>query len=68
MNELEDFGGKGEYRDPEFDWFDTVAPTSVLFFNSDKMGDQYENDLFIGSVKNGTLYHFELSEDITIGA
>jgi aldose sugar dehydrogenase len=62
-NDLEDFGGKGVYRDPEFDWFDTVAPTSVLFFNSDKMGDQYENDLFIGSVKNGTLYHFELSED-----
>jgi aldose sugar dehydrogenase len=62
-NDLEDFGGKGSYRDPEFDWFDTVAPTSVLFFNSDKLGDRYENDLFIGSVKNGTLYHFELSEN-----
>ena len=62
-NDLEDFGGKGSYRDPEFDWFDTVAPTSVLFFNSDKLGDRYENDLFIGSVKNGTLYHFELAEN-----
>lgn len=40
-----------------------MAPTSVLFYNSDKMLDQYENDLFIGSVRNGTLYHFELSQD-----
>lgn len=62
-NDLEDFEGKGIYRDPEFDWLDTVAPTSVLFFNSDKLGDLYENDLFIGSVKNGTLYHFELTEN-----
>jgi glucose/arabinose dehydrogenase len=62
-NDLEDFDGKGSYRDPEFDWFDTIAPTSVLFFNSDKLGDRYENDLFIGSVKNGTLYHFELAEN-----
>jgi aldose sugar dehydrogenase len=62
-DDLEDFDGKGIYRDPEFDWFDTVAPTSVLFFNSDKLGDLYENDLFIGSVKNGTLYHFDLTEN-----
>jgi glucose/arabinose dehydrogenase len=64
-NELEDFGGKGEYRDPEFGWFDAIAPTSVLFFNSDKLGDEYDNDLFVGSVKNGTLYHFDLNEDRT---
>lgn len=62
-NDLEDFDGKGNYRDPEFDWFDTIAPTSVLFFNSDKLGDRYENDLFIGSVKNGTLYQFELGDN-----
>src|SRR5262249_21779123 len=53
----------GVYRDPEFNWLDTVAPTSVLFFNSDKLGDKYENDLFIGSVKNGTIFHFDLSKD-----
>ncbi len=64
-NALENFGGKGVYRDPEFDWLDTIAPTSVLFFNSDKLGDKYENDLFVGSVKNGTLYHFDLNEDRT---
>jgi aldose sugar dehydrogenase len=64
-DELEDFGGIGVYRDPEFGWFDAIAPTSVLFFNSDKLGDEYDNDLFVGSVKNGTLYHFDLNEDRT---
>jgi aldose sugar dehydrogenase len=64
-SKLESFDGKGVYRDPEFNWIDTVAPTSLLFFNSDKIGDEYENDLFVGSVKNGTIYHFDLNEDRT---
>ena len=64
-NDLEDFGGKGVYRDPEFNWLNAVAPTSVLFFNSNKLGEAYENDLFIGSVKNGTIYHFDLNENRT---
>ncbi len=64
-SELEAFNGKGVYRDPEFDWVETVAPTSVLFFNSDKLGKDYENDLFIGSVHNGTIYHFDLTKNRT---
>ncbi len=64
-SELETFNGKGVYRDPEFNWVTTVAPTSVLFFNSDKLGKNYENDLFIGSVHNGTIYHFDLTKDRT---
>lgn len=64
-SDLETFNGKGIYRDPEFDWVDTVAPTSVLFFNSNKLGKDYENDLFIGSVHNGTIYHFDLTKDRT---
>ncbi|HEX9318539.1 MAG TPA: PQQ-dependent sugar dehydrogenase [Nitrososphaeraceae archaeon] len=64
-NDLESFDGRGKYRDPEFDWLEAIAPTSVLFLNSDKLGDKYENDLFVGSVKNGTIYHFKLNEDRT---
>ncbi len=64
-SELETFNGKGVYRDPEFNWVTTVAPTSVLFFNSDKLGKNYENDLFIGSVHNGRIYHFDLTKDRT---
>ena len=59
VKDLEDFDGKGKYRDPEFEWLDAIAPTSVLFFNSNKLGPEYENGLFVGSV-DGTLYHFPL--------
>jgi glucose/arabinose dehydrogenase len=39
-NDLVDFGGKGKYSDPEFEWGDTVAPTAITFLNSDKLGIQ----------------------------
>ncbi|HEY7757757.1 MAG TPA: PQQ-dependent sugar dehydrogenase [Nitrososphaeraceae archaeon] len=54
------FGGKGKYSAPEFT-FD-VAPTALKFLNSDKLGNKYENDMFVGDIKNGNLYHFELDE------
>jgi glucose/arabinose dehydrogenase len=54
------FGGKGKYNSPEFT-FD-VAPTALKFLNSDKLGNKYENDMFVGDIKNGNLYHFELDE------
>jgi aldose sugar dehydrogenase len=63
--ELESFDGNGVYSDPEFNWIDTVAPTSLLFFNSDKLGQEYQNDLFVGSAKNGTIFHFDLNENRT---
>ena len=59
-NELEDFGGRGVYREPEFEWFKTVAPTSILFFNSDNLGNKYHDSMFVGSVDNGTIYNFSL--------
>jgi aldose sugar dehydrogenase len=65
ISDLESFDDKGIYRDPEFDWLDTVAPTSVLFLNSSKLGKGYESDLFVGSVKNGTIYHFDMNDDRT---
>jgi glucose/arabinose dehydrogenase len=62
---LEDFGGKGTYRDPEFLWRDTVAPTSVLFLHSDNLGSKYKDTLFVASVKNGTIYNFPLDKTRT---
>ena len=59
---LEDFGGKGTYRDPEFIWIDTIAPTSVLFVHTDKLGSKYKDNLFVGSVKNGTVFNFPLDD------
>lgn len=60
---LVDFGGKGQYSSPEFTW--DVAPTALKFLNSDKLGKEYENDMFVGDIKNGNLYHFELDKQRT---
>ena len=52
-----------EYSDPKFEWADPVGPTALVFLNSDKLGPQYKDDLFVGDVNNGNIYHFKLSED-----
>jgi aldose sugar dehydrogenase len=64
-NDLTNFGGKGNYSLPEFIWFNTVGLTGLGFVNSDKYGEQYENDLFVGDFKNGSLYHFDLDKNRT---
>lgn len=60
---LVDFNGKGHYSSPEFTWNDTVGPTAIKFLKSSKLGERYQNDLFIGDVHNGYVYHFELSKN-----
>jgi aldose sugar dehydrogenase len=60
-----DFNGVGKYSHPEFTWNIPVGVTSIKFLNSDKLGKDYENDLFVGDHKGGRLYHFELNEDRT---
>jgi aldose sugar dehydrogenase len=62
---LEDFGGKGKYSTPEFTWFDDIGPTAIRFLNSDKLGKQYENDIFVGDIINGNIYHFDLNKERT---
>jgi glucose/arabinose dehydrogenase len=62
---LIDFDGKGRYSIPKFVWNNTVAPTAVKFLSSDKLGTQYENDLFIGDANNGNIYRFDLNNDRT---
>ena len=60
-NNLVNFGGKGKYHTPQFTWFRSVAPTGIKFFNSNKMGSLYENDMFVGDNINGNIYHFKLN-------
>lgn len=64
-SKLVNFDGKGKYRDPEFTWFNTVGPTKILFLNSIKLGKQYQNDIFVSNIHNGSIYHFKLNEDRT---
>jgi aldose sugar dehydrogenase len=50
------------YADPLFSWADSVAPTDIEFFSSSKLGDEYANNIFIGDIKRGNLYFFEVNE------
>ncbi len=61
--DLVEFGGKGKYRPPEFTWINTVAPTALRFLTTDKLGEQYKNDILVGDVKDGNIYHFKLNTD-----
>jgi glucose/arabinose dehydrogenase len=63
--QLVNFGGKGVYQDPKFTWVDTVGPSKVLFFDSDKLGEQYENDMLVADVHFGRIYNFNLNENRT---
>jgi aldose sugar dehydrogenase len=64
-DKLVSYSGRGKYSDPEFVWSQTVAPTALKFLDSDKYGERYKNNLFVGDVNNGNLYRFELNSDRT---
>jgi aldose sugar dehydrogenase len=57
LDALVQFPGS-HYRDPAFSWFETVAPTAIVFLNSPQLGTAYQNHIFVGDSKNGNLYHF----------
>jgi aldose sugar dehydrogenase len=64
-DKLVNFDGTGKYRSPEFTWRHTVGPTALKFLTTDKLGKQYENDMLIGDVHTGRIYHFELNQNRT---
>ncbi|CAN5633980.1 PQQ-dependent sugar dehydrogenase [soil metagenome] len=55
----------GVYSDPEFVWNKTVAPTALKFLNTNKLGENYENDMLVGDGKFGNIYHFDLRDNRT---
>ncbi len=55
--------GDAKYSDPEFSWNTTVGITDAKFFSSDKLGKQYENNLFVGDINNGYIYRFTLNSE-----
>jgi aldose sugar dehydrogenase len=63
-NELVRFNGS-DYSDPEFSWYMPIGVTDIEFLISDKLGDKYENNIFVGDINNGKIYFFELDENRT---
>ena len=57
------FNGEGHYSNPEFTWTEPVDPTALEFLTSSALGEEYENDMFVGDVSNGTIYRFEMNEN-----
>ena len=64
-DKLVNFNEKGKYRQPVFIWYETVAPTALKFFNSTKLGKEYQNNLFVGDFNNGNLYDFKVNKNRT---
>ena len=57
---LVNFKGVGNYSSPEFVWNLTVGATDIKFLNSDKLGKNYKNDMFVSDFHTGNLYHIDL--------
>jgi aldose sugar dehydrogenase len=57
------FNSRSHYSNPEFSWTEPVGPTALAFLDSDKLGADYENDMFVGDINNGAVYHFDLNEN-----
>jgi plastocyanin len=64
---LEFFNGTGKYYDPIFEWYETIGVTDLVFVPSDnnKLGKEYEGNLFVGDIKSGYLYRFLLNQSRT---
>jgi glucose/arabinose dehydrogenase len=62
-NELVTFSGRGKYEEPKVVWAKSTGLTSIIFLDSDKLGAEYKNDIFVGDVHNGRIYHFKLNNE-----
>ncbi|HEX6068016.1 MAG TPA: PQQ-dependent sugar dehydrogenase [Nitrososphaera sp.] len=49
------------FSDPEFSWLNSIGVTDIEFINSDRLGEKYENNVFVGDINNGKMYFFELN-------
>ena len=58
---LVQLGDAAHYSDPELSFARPVAPTDLHFYEGGKLGAAYRNDLFVGDVNTGSLYHFNLT-------
>ncbi len=49
------------YSDPEFSWFNTIAPTGIVFPSGSTLGAPYDTVALVGDSNNGNLYRFPLN-------
>ena len=54
-----------KYGDPIFSWYVPVGVTDIEFLNSTKLGEKYDDNVFVGDINNGNLYFFEVNGNRT---
>ena len=64
-SDLVTFNHRGKYSSPQFTWKEPVGPIVLKFLNSPALGEENEDDLLVGDINNGYLYHFELIKNRT---
>jgi aldose sugar dehydrogenase len=60
-DQLVNFPGS-QYSDPIFSFKESIGITEIEFLNSSKLGDKFTNNVFVGDIRNGNLYFFEMNE------
>ncbi|MDN5846123.1 MAG: PQQ-dependent sugar dehydrogenase [Candidatus Nitrosocosmicus sp.] len=51
------------YSDPEFSWRVPIGVTDIEFLDSSLLGDDLENNIFIGDINNGNLYFLKIDSN-----
>lgn len=59
--DLVSLGAAAVYSDPKFSWARPVAPTDLEFMPTSRLGAQYKNDLFVGTLRGGKILRFDLT-------
>jgi aldose sugar dehydrogenase len=60
--DLVSFNGS-RYVDPAFSWYATIGVTDIEFFDSPKLGEKFEDNIFVGDINNGNLYFFKVNQN-----
>jgi glucose/arabinose dehydrogenase len=61
IDEMVTFDNKGKYNEPKMAWGGSTGLTSIIFLDSDQLGTEYRNDIFVGAVHSSRVYHFDLN-------
>ena len=64
-NDLVNFFNSTSYANPVFTWGRSIGVTDIEFYNSDKLGNNYTNNIFVGDFNIGNLYYFEVNQNRT---
>jgi glucose/arabinose dehydrogenase len=66
LDDLEFFSDTGRYYDPIFEWGIPIGVTDLVFVPPDnKLGKEYEGNLFVADYNDGYLYRFILNQTRT---